>query len=173
MTVQLLTGPFLAACALLAIAGATKLRRPATARDAARALHLPASDGAVRVLGAAEIVAAVTGAVFGGAGALAVAVMYALLTAAAFTLWRRAPGTPCGCLGASPTPATGSHVVVDAAAMVIAALVATGPAPPSVLADQPLLGIPLLVLTACATWAGALLMDAWPALRTAEQERSS
>ena len=40
-----------------------------------------------------------------------------------------APGTPCGCLGAAPTPASGAHVALNASAAIVAAIVATGPAP--------------------------------------------
>ena len=170
---RLLTGPFLAACALLAVAGATKVMRPASARAAAQALHLPGDSRAIRVLGGVELAVAVSGACFGGWAAAAVAATYVLLTAAAFSLWRSAPGTPCGCLGASPTPATGGHVALNAIAATIAAVVATGPTPISVLGDQPLLGIPFLVLTACATWLGALAMDALPALGAAVHEGSS
>jgi len=170
---RLLTGPFLAACALLAVAGASKLARPAGARAAARVLHLPAGNTGVRVLGAFELAVALSGVWFGGGAAVAVAACYAVLTGAALVLWRTAPGTPCGCLGAAPTPASGAHVALNAIAAIVAAIVATGPAPLSVLGDQPLLALPLLALTACATWLTALTMDALPALRAAVHEGSS
>ena len=170
---RLLTGPFLAACALLAVAGATKLLRPTSARAAARALHLPAGNTGVRVLGAVELAVALSGALFGGPAAVAVAAAYAVLTGAAFVLWRTAPGTPCGCLGPAPTPASGGHVALNAVAAIVAAIVATGPTPLSVRGDQPLLALPLLALTACATWLTALTMDALPALRASVHEGSS
>jgi hypothetical protein len=157
----------------LAVAGATKLARPATVQVAARALHLPAGNSGVRVLGAVELAVALSGAWFGGRAAVAVAVSYAVLTGAALVLWRTAPGTPCGCLGAAPTPASGGHVALNAVAAIVAAIVATGPTPPSVLGDQPLLAVPLLALTACATWLAALTMDALPALRASVHEGSS
>ena len=152
---RLLTGPFLAACALLAVGGrdqgdATRpVRAPRRRRSTSRVTRARSAFSA-RV----ELAVAVSGACFGGWAAAAVAATYVLLTAAAFSLWRSAPGTPCGCLGASPTPATGGHVALNAIAATIAAVVATGPTPISVLGDQPLLGIPFLVLTACATWLG-------------------
>jgi hypothetical protein len=62
---------------------------------------------------------------------------------------------------------------LNAIAAIVAAFVATGPAPVSVLGDQPLLALPLLVLTACATWLAALTMDALPALRASVHEGSS
>ena len=49
-------GPFAAACVVLALAGAAKLRRPVGTRPAAAALGLPASPGAVRTLGGVELV---------------------------------------------------------------------------------------------------------------------
>ena len=55
---RLLTGPFLAACALLAVAGASKLLRPAERARRARVLHLPAGNTGVRVLGAVELAVA-------------------------------------------------------------------------------------------------------------------
>jgi Methylamine utilisation protein MauE len=170
---RLLTGPFLAACALLAVAGAAKFVQPASARSAVQALRLPANAAGIRVLGAIELAVALSGALVGGSAALLVAACYALLTGAALMLWRTAPGTPCGCLGAAPTPARGGHFALNAIAAVIATIVAAGPTPLSVLRDQPVLGIPLLVLTACATWLGALAMDALPTLRAAVQEGSS
>ncbi|MGH8978565.1 MAG: MauE/DoxX family redox-associated membrane protein [Acidimicrobiia bacterium] len=170
---RLLTGPFLAACALLAIAGTTKVMRPETARDAARALRLPGTAAAVRALGTLELLLAVGGVLIGRGAALAVAGCYALLAVTALMLWRRAPGTPCGCLGTTTTPATGAHVVLNVCASGVAAVSATGASPLSVIADQPLLGTPLLVLTACATWLAALVMDALPALRAVVREGSS
>jgi hypothetical protein len=170
---RLLTGPFLAACALLAIAGTMKIVRPDTAREAARALRLPGSAAAVRALGALELVLAAGGVMIGRGAALAVAGCYALLTVTALVLWRRAPGTPCGCLGATATPASGAHVIVNAGAMLVAAICATGTSPLSVIAGQPLVGLPLFLLTACATWLAALVMDALPTLRAAVREGSS
>ena len=73
---RLLTGPFLAACALLAVAGASKLARPSGARAAARGLDIPAGSTGVRVLGAFELAVALSGALFGGRAAVAVAVCY-------------------------------------------------------------------------------------------------
>ena len=71
---RLLTGPFLAACALLAVAGATQAGATRQLRaPRARALHLPAGNTGVRVLGAVELAVALSGALFGGRAAVAVA----------------------------------------------------------------------------------------------------
>jgi len=56
-TVVALTPAFACASALLAVAGAMKLRAPAAASGALRAMSLPAATGAVRLVGACELVA--------------------------------------------------------------------------------------------------------------------
>jgi hypothetical protein len=165
---RVLSGPFLAACALLATAGAAKLARPASALPAVRALRLPARVSTVRIVGAFELGAAIAGVVFGGIAAVAVAVAYVALSCAAYMLWRTAPSTPCGCLGASSTaPASPLHVVVDACAALVALAAAFGGSPLAVIADQPLFGFPFVVLTALAAGLASLLLDALPALRVA------
>ncbi|GIU86678.1 MAG: hypothetical protein KatS3mg009_1193 [Acidimicrobiia bacterium] len=167
------TGPFLAACAVLGVAGAAKLRDPRPTVLAARAAGLPASAAAVRVLGAAELAVAAAGAALGGAAAAAVAAAYLALAAVAVRLVRRAPRTPCGCLGASAAPATWVHVAVDGAAAVFAAVAVAAPPPPAVVADQPLHGVPFLVLVACAARLAGLLLDAHADLRVAIREGSA
>jgi hypothetical protein len=167
------TGPYLAACALLALAGGAKLVRPARTREAARALRLPHSDGAVRALGTIELTIAGAGAVVGGWAAVTVAGCFALLTVAALVLWRRAPDTPCGCLGESRAPAAGGHVVLNAGAAVTAIAATMGASPWTVVADQPMAAIPFLALVACAIWLAALALDALPLLRAAIREGSS
>ena len=166
-------GPFLAACALLAAAGAGKLRHPANTGAAARALGLPGTRAALRTLGATELTIALAGAVIGGAAAIVVAAAYGALTVAALLLWRRAPDTPCGCLGASTAPASGAHVAVNAGAAVAAAVAAFGPRPFTVIADQPLAGVPFLVLVALGAGLAALVGDSLPALRATVREGDS
>ena len=170
---DLAIGPFLAAVLLLAHSGFSKLARPEPTRPAMRALHLPHSELSVRVLGGLELAVAISGVVVGVAGAIAVAVTYTALAGAAFFLWRAAPSTPCGCLGASPTPATAIHVVVNLAAALTAVLAATAPHPFTVVADQPLAGVPFLVLAVCVAALAALTIDAWPRLRAQIRDGSS
>jgi hypothetical protein len=166
-------GPFLAACALLAVAGTGKLRHPVHARAAARALGLPGGRRALRILGAIEIVVALAGLVIGGVAAGVVAVTYGALAVAALLLWRRAPETPCGCIGASTAPASGAHVAVNAGATGAAMVAAFGPRPITVIADQPLGGVPFLILVAVAAGLAALVADSLPALRAAVREGNS
>jgi hypothetical protein len=160
-------GPFAAACALLAFAGASKIGRPVATRPAATALGLPDSPLAVRVLGAGEVGAAVAGLAIGGAAAAVVAIFYAALAIAAWRLLTSSPGTACGCLGASDAPATPMHVVINIAALIAAALAATA-GPPLHAAGRDLWSrVAFVVLAGCCAWLVASIVDALPALHSA------
>ena len=160
-------GPFLAAGAVLAFAGATKVFRPSGTNSAASALGLPASAAAVRGLGVVELAAAAAGIAFGGYAAIAVAIVYGALALAAARLLRRSPGTNCGCLGVSDTPVSVSHVIVDGAAAVAALLAATGGSPLGAAGESLTARITFLVATGCCAWLGVQLLDALPALNRA------
>jgi methylamine utilization protein MauE len=164
------SGPFLAACALLAWSGAAKLVSPRYTRAAARAIALPSTAGAVRVLGAIELGAACLGAVLGHAAALLVAVVYVGVAVVALRLLRQSPATPCGCLGASNSPASRAHVVVNGAAALIAVAAAFGGSPLAGISELPLAGVPFVVLVVCAARLAALTIDALPALTRASQQ---
>src|SRR5262249_59644031 len=97
-----------------------KLARPAPARVAVHAAGLPRPRALVFAFGVAEVAAGISGAIFGGPGALAVAACYVALTAFAFVLLRRAPSTPCACLGSSRATVTPAHVALDALAAGVA-----------------------------------------------------
>lgn len=125
-----LTGPFIAVAALLALGGILDLRRPAATVGALRALGLPASRFAVRV-GAAVAAAVAIGAVVSGQRlfALGMAVFYLLFAGfVAAALVGKVPLATCGCFGADDTPATFTHLAVNVAAAVVAAVVGLGPA---------------------------------------------
>jgi hypothetical protein len=161
------SGPFLAACALLAWSGAAKLARPRATSAAAHAIGLPSSSGAVRAFGAIELGAACAGAAAGHAGALLVTCVYAGLAVLALRLLRRAPTTPCGCLGTSNTPASRAHVAVNAGAALVALGAAFDGSPFDGIAGLPLAGVPFVVLVLCAARLAALTIDALPALTRA------
>ena len=160
-------GPFLAACAVLAFAGAAKVVHPSGTRAAVSALGLPASAGPVRGLGVIEIAAAAAGIANGSWAAIAVAVVYAALAVAAAGLLVRSPGTNCGCLGVSDAPVSVAHVVVDGAAAVAALLAATGGSPLGAAGESLTARITFLVATGCCAWLGVQLLDALPALNRA------
>jgi hypothetical protein len=155
--VSVLAGPFAIAAVLLAVGGAAKAVRP---RDTAQAITavgvrfprlLPARV-AVRLGGAAEAVLGVAALLVGGP-ALCALVAVSYLAFAGFVLVALRTGAPissCGCFGKVDTPPSLVHVVLDVAfAGVAAAAAFTGDvALPDVISDQPLLGIPFLMLLA-------------------------
>ncbi len=166
---MLVSGPFLAACALLVWSGAAKLTRPGSTSAAARAIGLPSSSGAVRVFGAIELGAACAGAAAGRAGALLVSCMYGGLAVVALRLLHRAPATPCGCLGTSSTPASRAHVAVNAGAALVALGATLDGSPLAGIAGLPLAGVPFVVLVLCAARLAALTIDALPVLTRASE----
>ena len=90
---------------------------------------------------------------------------------AAFVLVALGRGLPigsCGCFGKVDTPPTPLHVVVDLGAVVAALGVALGDGTGlrTVLADQPLAGVPFLVLVLVGTYAAYNALTVVPQLRT-------
>lgn len=157
---SVLAGPFTIAAVLLAAGGAAKAFRP---RDTAQALtavglRFPRAFPArlaVRLGGALEAVIGVAALLVGGPVLCAlVALSYLAFTAfVAVALRTGAPISSCGCFGKVDTPPSIVHVVLDLAFAAVATAAAfTGDvALPDVLPDQPLLGIPfvLLVVIGC------------------------
>ena len=143
-------GPFLACCALLMISGFAKLRDPRATQPAAAAIGVASAVPFVVAFGAVELLIGVGGAVWGGAAAFVVAVMYVVLAGVALRLVRRAPATPCLCLGSSNAPATRAHVVLDLAAAGIALMTARGAGSPlRLIADHPGPSLVLGALVGC------------------------
>lgn len=171
-----LTGPFFAAVALLGAAGGAKLARPGAARAALASVRLPATDGAVRVLGAAEVGVAILALGLGGApAALAVGAWYAAFAAfVTFVLSRGGTLRSCGCFGTPDTPPTRLHIGVNLAFAGTAALVARGGAPslPAALSGQPLGGLPLLAAVVVCAWLAYLTLTVLPTVGTLVARRA-
>jgi len=155
--VSVLAGPFAIAAVLLAIGGAAKAVRP---RDTALALTaagirfpraLPGRV-VVRIGGAVEAVIGVAALLVGGPVLCAlVAVSYLAFAAfVALALRTGAPISSCGCFGKVDTPPSLVHVVLDVAfaGVATAAAIVGDVALPDVLGDQPLAGVPFLLLLA-------------------------
>jgi hypothetical protein len=155
--VSVLAGPFAIAAVLLAVGGAAKAVRP---RDTAQALSAVGikfprvfpGRVAVRIGGAIEAVIGVAALLVGGPVLCAlVAVSYVAFAGFVVVALRTgAPISSCGCFGKVDTPPSIVHVVLDVAfAGVSAAAAFTGDvALPDVLGDQPLAGVPFLMLLA-------------------------
>jgi hypothetical protein len=152
-------GPYLIACALLVVAGASKVVRPA---DTVRALsqifpHPRVLRVAVPVVAAAECALGAVAFIRPGlAVAVAVAASFAAFTIVVLAVRRRGgPLSTCGCFGTPDTPATWLHAVINA----LLALACAGWAvkPPggsiaSILRAQPWDGVPLVMVVALGTW---------------------
>lgn len=168
-----IAGPYVAACALLVVSGAGKLARPAPSRVAVRAAGLPGAVAVVAGFGAIEVVSGVTGALFGGPAALAVAACYVALTAFAFRLLRHAPATPCACLGSSSAVVTPMHVGLNAVAAVVAIVAASGGSPWTQFSGHWGAALVFTVLVACCVRLASLALESLPALAAATKEGSS
>ena len=165
---SVLAGPFAIAAVVLALGGAFKALEPADTAHALGALGLPASRTLVRLGGALEAILAVGALVTGNPVLCAlVAVSYALFAVVVAAALRSGkPISSCGCFGKVDTPPSALHVVLNvAAAGVAAGAVFVGASEinlPDVLADQPLLGIPFLLLVAVGVGLVFLALTALP-----------
>jgi hypothetical protein len=148
---SVLAGPFVIASALIVLGGAFKAIDPADTAHALRALGLPHAALVVRAGGAAEVVIGV-GALMVGGPVFAALVAFSYLAFAAFVVFALRSGSPissCGCFGRVDTPPSLVHVVIDLLAAGVAATVALAGdavAVPDVLPDQPMLGVPFVLL---------------------------
>ena len=165
-----LAGPFLGACALLALAGAGKVLKPAPARTAALAAGLRIPRSGVVAFGFVELGAGGAGALLGGRFAFAVAACYLVLTVFAVRLLLRAPTTPCACLGSSNAVVTRTHVAIDVAAACVAIAAASGGPPLAQLGARWLAGAVFVALVACCVRLAALALEELPQLGVAAKE---
>jgi hypothetical protein len=126
---DLAAGPYLAAAGLLVVAGLPKLRDPLPLVRALRAAGMPAGRLLVRTFAVAEVVAGLWALVAPGpASAGLVAAAYLVFTGfVARVLARGGVLGSCGCFGKPDTPATRTHLVLTAAAALVAASVAIDP----------------------------------------------
>ena len=168
-----LAGPYLAACALLLVAGGGKVLRPAPARAAVNAAGLRLPRSGVVAFGLVELAAGAAGALLGGRVAFAVAACYLLLGAFAMRLLVRAPTAPCACLGSTNAVVTRTHVVIDLVAACIAIGAASGGSPFGPIAGRWLAGAVFVVLVACCVKLTALALEELPQLATAAEEAAT
>jgi hypothetical protein len=169
-------GPFLVASLLLTAAGVLKAVDPTMTAGALRRAGWPVPPLTVRLGGAIEVFVGVAAILTGSAWAAAlVAASYLFFTGFVLVaLVRHLPIGSCGCFGKIDTPPSVIHVVVNIGAIVAAVAVALGPGGGigDVLAEQPLLGLPFLLLTATATYAAFLALTVLPQLSSLETPRS-
>ncbi len=168
-------GPFALAAVLLVVAGAAKTVSPTATAGALRALGLPGRPLWVRIGGASE---ALLGAAALATGwvPLVLLVGASYLGFAGFVVAARRAGVPvasCGCLGRVDTPPHAVHVVGNllCAGAALGAALTGSPAIGSVLADQPMAGVPFVVLVGVGVGAATLAMAALPRALTAARPR--
>lgn len=159
--------PWFATCSILAVAGAAKLRTPAPTSGALRAMRLPSGTGAVRALGATELVLAVAGLTGARWAAALVAVAYAGFAGFVLLALRRGGDLQtCGCFGSPDIPATGLHLVVDLGAAAVAAATAVASLPSlGATVGEGATGLVVVGLAAIATLQGLLLLTLLPRAR--------
>lgn len=161
----LLALTFAAAGGLLLLAGAVKLRRPATTTRALRSIGLPGGDLAVRALGAAEVAVGLIALLAPQLAALPLALLYVSFGAFVGEILRRGlPLSSCGCLGETDTRPSHAHVAVTliAALAGVAAALVPPPAVTEVLAEDPGVGAPLALSVVTATYLAYLVLAFLP-----------
>jgi hypothetical protein len=151
-----LTGPALVAAVLLALAGGEKLVDPTMTVGALRALRLPSSPALVRAGSAGELALGVAAITVGGAALwwLAAASYLLFATFVVAALQRGTMLGSCGCFGREDTPPHPSHVVLNVALAGLAVATArwSPAAPIDALADHPVRGVVVLMLSALALY---------------------
>jgi hypothetical protein len=160
--------PWFSVCAVLAVAGAAKLRKPDPTMGALRAAGVPSSRALVRTLGAIEIALGAAG-VATGAPLVAVAVAAFYVAFAAFVAASLRSGQllqSCGCFGSPDVPATRAHVAVNLVAAATAFVAAaTEPASLSGVLAEGASGLVLVGLSAVATFEVVLVLAVQPLVR--------
>jgi hypothetical protein len=148
-------GPYLMACALLVLAGASKAVRPAnTARALSQLIPHPhlwaAAVTGECVLGVAAIIWPVP--------ALASTVALSYFVFAGFIVvirLRHGAVSSCGCFGTPDTPGTWVHAAINVALAAASLVVALQPPARNIVATlraQPLHGAPLVFAVLVGTW---------------------
>ena len=151
-----LAGPLAIAAVLIVAGGLAKVRSPLDTARALQGVGIAATALVVRVAAALEVVVGAL-ALLVGSPIVAALVAISYLAFAAFViraLRTDAPISSCGCFGKIDTPPSRVHVVIDAAVAAMAGTVAvagTDVSLPAILPDQPLAGVPFLLLVAIGT----------------------
>ena len=161
-------GPYLIATLLLVAAGVSKAIDPTMTVGALRGAGVRVPGAVVRAVGVLEALVA-TAAAITGAAVLAVVVG---LSYVAFTLFvgvalgRRLPIGTCGCFGRVDTPPSLLHVAVNlgAAASAVAIALGDGGGIAQVVRNQPLAGLPFVLLVVVGTYAAFTALTVVPQL---------
>jgi hypothetical protein len=164
--VTIAAGPFAIAAVLLVLGGAAKTLRPDDTARALREAGLRIPSMGVRLVAVAELLIGGYAIVVGDrASAVLVALSYAAFIGfVVVALGRRLPISTCGCFGRTDTPPSLVHVGIDLGAVVAAAVVAVDPGVGllDVVGDQPVAGVPYVILVATGVLCALVAMTALP-----------
>ncbi|MCJ7436152.1 MAG: hypothetical protein MUP97_00085 [Acidimicrobiia bacterium] len=162
----LAAGPFAIAATLLLVGGLAKAWRPTDTAHALRGLGVPVPPFAVRLGGLVEAAVGLSALVRGDrVSAILVALSYLAFSGFVIVaLARHAPIASCGCFGRLDTPPSTVHVVLDLGALLAAVTVVFEPGVglSRVLRDQPLAGVPFLLLVITGTFVAFVAMTLLP-----------
>lgn len=154
------------AAALIALGGASKTVSPKDTANALRGVGLPGSSALVRLGGALEAAIGVFAIVSGGrvAAALVAASYLGFSVFVAVALARGVPIATCGCFGKADTPPSLVHLGFDLLAAAVALALVGDPTGgiADVVGDQPLLGIPYLLLVATGVYVSFIALTVLP-----------
>jgi hypothetical protein len=152
---DVLTGAFHIVALVVLVGGTAKVASPAGFASLLRSLRLPGGTVASRLTGVAEVAVGAWAIIAGGAVTAAVIAATYAVFAVTVVAARRAGSASCGCFGSAAAPPSTVHVIVNlvsASVALAAALVGGAPGLASVLADQPLAGLPYLVAVGTGAW---------------------
>ncbi|MCL1600375.1 MAG: hypothetical protein M3112_02410 [Actinomycetia bacterium] len=174
----IIAGPFHVIVGLLLVAGVAKLVRPGATAEVAKAAGILASTWVVRIFALVEIAAAMAAFIVGGwIPALIVGISYIVFAGFVTMLKVRGIETAgCGCFGQESEDPPGSlHIVVDLVAALIAGVAAVVAVPriATVLADQPLAGVPYIGFIALGVWLLMVMLTDLPRLVYLTMETST
>ena len=161
-----LLAPFLTAAAVVVLAGAAKMVRPADTARALRQLDWPGSPLLVRGLGAFEVLLGAVAAITGNRIAAALlALSYLGFSVFVATALRRGGAvSSCGCFGRPDTPPTVSHLLVVLAGAAVSAAVVVRPGA-GLTALSGARGVAVVLLAGIGAWLAVLSMTLLPRLR--------
>lgn len=152
MSVPAVTAPFLAATAMLGLAGVAKAMRPGYTARALQVAGLSAGRATVRAGALVEVAVSVAALAEPNAitGSLVAASYAGFALFVAVALWKGWPLSTCGCFARRDSTPGVSHLALDVGAAVAAALWAANPPldVPAALSRQPWDGWPLLFVSA-------------------------
>jgi hypothetical protein len=161
-------GPFFVGAVLLVVGGILKARDPRDTANALRGVGLPISARSVRIGALGEVAIGVYALARGDfvAASLVASSYVAFVGFVVAALRRDAPIATCGCFGKIDTPPSPVHVGCCALLAIAAGAVMAQPGAGivDVVRDQPMAGLPFLVLVATGAALTFLALSALPRL---------